>query len=104
MSKSISSWSDLVVQEVVVALTPLADPLKAPAMSAYMKEVAPFLGIPSPLRASALRPVWKAVGKAPSARYPSLLSVIHRWAASDNRWLVRSAISHQPSARVRRAH
>ena len=151
------------MQQVVGALVPLADPLKAPAMRAYMKDVAPFLGISSPLRASALRPVWKAVGKAPSAHdlgdaatelfdrderefayaalellgrnkkvmdeaflvdvvepliltkswwdtvdalrsvavgplvtsYPSLLSVIHRWAASDNRWLVRSAIIHQ---------
>jgi 3-methyladenine DNA glycosylase AlkD len=163
MSKSTRGWSDLVVQEVVAALTPLADPAKAPAMRAYMKDVAPFLGISSPLRSAALRPVWKAVGKAPSARdlgdaatelferdqrefayaaldllgrnnkimdeaflvdvvepliltkswwdtvdslrseavgplvrsYPSLLSVIHRWAASDNRWLVRSAIIHQ---------
>jgi 3-methyladenine DNA glycosylase AlkD len=163
MSKSISGWSDLVVQEVVIALVPLADPAKAPAMRAYMKDMTPFLGISSPLRTAALRPVWKAVGKAPSARdlgdaatelfdrnerefayaaldllgrnkkvmdeaflvdviepliltkswwdtvdslrseavgplvarYPSLLSVIHRWAASDNRWLVRSAIIHQ---------
>jgi 3-methyladenine DNA glycosylase AlkD len=163
MSKPFSGWGDLVVHEVVATLTPLADPLKAPAMRAYMKDVAPFLGIPSPLRSSALRPVWKTVGKAPSARdlgdaatemfdrderefayaaldllgrnskvmdeaflvdvvepllltkswwdtvdalrseavgllvarYPSMLSVIHRWAASDNRWLVRSAIIHQ---------
>jgi 3-methyladenine DNA glycosylase AlkD len=163
MSKPTSGWSDLVVQEVVAALTPLADPLKAPAMSAYMKDVAPFLGISSPLRTSALRPVWKALGKAPSVRdlgdaatdlfdrderefayaaldllgrnkkvmdeaflvdvvepliltkswwdtvdslrseavgplverYPSLLSAIRRWAATDNRWLVRSAIIHQ---------
>lgn len=163
MSKSSGHWSDLVVPEVGAALTRLADPAKAPAMRAYMKDVAPFLGISSPLRASALRPVWKAVGKAPSARdlgdaatelfdrherefayaaldllgrnkkvmdeaflvdvvepliltkswwdtvdsfrseavgpliarYPSLLLVIHRWAASDNRWLVRSAIIHQ---------
>jgi 3-methyladenine DNA glycosylase AlkD len=169
MSKSSRHWSDLVVQEVVAALTPLADPAKAPAMSAYMKGIAPFLGISSPLRTSALRPVWKAVGKAPTARdlgdaatelfhrderefayaafdvlgrnkkvmdeaflvgavepliltkswwdtvdalrseavgplvarYPSLLSVIHRWAASDNRWLVRSAIIHQLGYRER---
>ncbi len=163
MSKSCSRWSDLVVQEVVAALTPLAEPTKAPAMSAYMKGIAPFLGISSPLRAAALRQVWKSVGKAPSAphlgdaatelfdrderefayaaldllgrnqkvmdeaflvevvepliltkswwdtvdslrseavgplvtSYPSLLSVVHRWAASNNRWLVRSAIIHQ---------
>ena len=151
------------MQEVVAALTPLAEPTKAPAMSAYMKGIAPFLGISSPLRAAALRQVWKSVGKAPSAphlgdaatelfdryerefayaaldllgrnqkvmdeaflvevvepliltkswwdtvdslrseavgplvtSYPSLLSVVHRWAASNNRWLVRSAIIHQ---------
>jgi 3-methyladenine DNA glycosylase AlkD len=163
MSKSSDRWSDLVVQEVDGALTPLADPAKAPAMGAYMKDIAPFLGISAPVRAATLRPVWKAVGKAPSAQdlgdaatelfdrverefayaaldllgrnkkvmdeaflvevvepliltkswwdtvdslrseavgplvmsYPSLPSVIHRWAASDNRWLVRSAIIHQ---------
>jgi 3-methyladenine DNA glycosylase AlkD len=163
MPQSKNGWSDQVVGDVVAALMPLADPSKAPAMCAYMKDVAPFLGIPSPVRASALRPVWKKVGKAPSARelgdaatelfdrderefayaaldllgrnqkimdesflvevvepliltkswwdtvdslrseavgplvarYPSLVSVIHRWAASDNRWLVRSAIIHQ---------
>ena len=55
------------MQEVVAALTPLAEPTKAPAMSAYMKGIAPFLGISSPLRAAALRQVWKSVGKAPSA-------------------------------------
>lgn len=151
------------VREVVAALTPLANPTKAPSMRAYMKDVAPFLGIPAPLRTEALRSVWKAVGKAPSARdlgdaatelfdrderefayaaldllgrnnkamdeafmmdaiepliltnswwdtvdslrseavgplverYPALISVIHRWAASDNRWLIRSAIIYQ---------
>ena len=29
------------------------------------------------------------------ARHPNLLAVVHRWAASDDRWLVRSAIIHQ---------
>jgi 3-methyladenine DNA glycosylase AlkD len=132
-------------------------------MSAYMKGIAPFLGIPAPQRVAALCSVWKTVGKPPTPasladaatelferderefsyaaidlmarntkamdeafladavepllltkswwdtvdsirsaavgplveRYPSLLSVINEWAASDNRWLVRSAIIHQ---------
>jgi 3-methyladenine DNA glycosylase AlkD len=163
MSTPSSAWADQVVLTAVRALTPLADPSKASAMRTYMKDIAPFLGIPAPQRVAALRPVWKTVGKPPSAaalgdaatelfdrderefayaaidllgrntkvmdeafladvvepliltkswwdtvdslrsaavgplveRYPSLLSVIEQWAASDNRWLVRSAIIHQ---------
>lgn len=40
------------------ALEPLANPDRAPGMSAYMKDVAPFLGIPTPERRAAQRLAW----------------------------------------------
>ena len=43
----------------MAALAPLADPERAAPMSAYMKEVAPFLGIPTPTRRTALRAAWR---------------------------------------------
>lgn len=39
------------------ALAPLADPGRAPAMRAYMRDHFPFLGIPTPARRAALKPV-----------------------------------------------
>lgn len=43
------------------ALVPLADPERAEPMAAYMKDVAPFLGIPTPARRSALRNAWRSL-------------------------------------------
>lgn len=45
----------------MAALAPLADPERAAPMSAYMKEVAPFLGIPTPTRRTALRAAWRSL-------------------------------------------
>ena len=41
--------------EVRALLTPVADPDRAPQMAAYMKNIAPFLGIASPVRRAATR-------------------------------------------------
>lgn len=38
------------VTEVRGLLDPLADPVRAPQMAAYLKGIAPFLGIPAPVR------------------------------------------------------
>lgn len=43
------------------ALEPLADPTRAVAMAAYMKDVAPFLGVTTPDRRGALRTAWRAL-------------------------------------------
>lgn len=40
------------------ALAEVADPAKAPAMRRYMKSAMPFLGVPKPVRARALRRVF----------------------------------------------
>jgi 3-methyladenine DNA glycosylase AlkD len=163
MSPESQRWAELVIVGARTALTAAADPVRAPAMRAYMKDVAPYLGVTAPARRAVLRPIWKAVGRAPTAealgcaaaalwalderefvyaaidllafsrrvldeaslveiveplviskswwdsvdglqgaavgplvrRYPDLVAVIERWAASDNRWLIRSAIIHQ---------
>lgn len=47
------------VDATIAALRPLADAKKAPSMHAYMKGVAPFLGVASPERRAAQRAVWR---------------------------------------------
>jgi 3-methyladenine DNA glycosylase AlkD len=49
-----ATWIDATAE----ALQPLAGTGDAHAMRAYMKDVAPFLGIPTPLRRSAQRAAW----------------------------------------------
>ena len=55
------SWVSLAVAATQGALDPLADPARAPDMAAYMKDVAPFLGIAAPERRRALRQTWKGL-------------------------------------------
>ncbi|GAA0265142.1 DNA alkylation repair protein [Cryptosporangium japonicum] len=43
---------------VRAALTAAADPDRAPGMQAYMKSTMPYLGVPKPVRAKALKPVF----------------------------------------------
>lgn len=47
------------VDTTIAALAPLANPVDAPAMRAYMKDAAAFLGIRTPVRRAALRAAWK---------------------------------------------
>lgn len=53
---------DAWVDATVDALTPLADAERAAPMSAYMKGIAPFLGIGTPERRAALRAAWADLG------------------------------------------
>lgn len=53
------SLADAWVAATRDALAPLADPDRAVAMRAYMKDVAPFLGISTPQRRSTLRTAWR---------------------------------------------
>lgn len=46
-------------KDFVSALAPLADAARAPAMRAYMREQFPFLGIATPVRREAIKPVIK---------------------------------------------
>lgn len=53
-----STWAADAIDAALAALEPLADPNRAADMQAYMKDVAPFLGVPTPARRSALRAAW----------------------------------------------
>lgn len=72
------SLADAWVAAAHDALVPLADPERAVPMRAYMKDVAPFLGISTPQRRSALRAAWKPL-RQPDA---SILAEVARrlWA------------------------
>jgi 3-methyladenine DNA glycosylase AlkD len=54
-------WPDQAVRLTRRALVPLADDHEAIAMAAYMKDVAPFLGVRSPARRHALREAWRGL-------------------------------------------
>lgn len=48
------------IPELRQLLEPLADPERACGMRRYMKDIAPYLGIPTPVRRAAVRPWLKA--------------------------------------------
>ena len=56
------------VGEVRALLVPVADPARAPQVAAYMKHIAPFLGIASPVRRAATRDWIRAFDPGPDAR------------------------------------
>jgi 3-methyladenine DNA glycosylase AlkD len=73
-------------------LEPVADAGRAPAMQAYMKDVAPFLGVATPARRSAVRPL----GRPPADLLPAVCRALWReperelaYVAAD--WLVAAA-------------
>jgi 3-methyladenine DNA glycosylase AlkD len=53
MTSAAAGW----VTGVRTRLEAVADAARAPAMQAYMKDVAPFLGVPAPVRRAAVRPL-----------------------------------------------
>jgi 3-methyladenine DNA glycosylase AlkD len=56
------TWADDVVVATRAALEPLSDLRAAEGMRAYMKDIAPFLGIKTPQRRAALRDAWRPLG------------------------------------------
>lgn len=109
-------WSDLIVADLVAAFEPLADPQRAQPMTAYMKDVAPFLGLSAKVRRAAQRAVWRDRPTPTEAQVcaaaAALRGLPHReyhYAAAEmwGRWLavlgadrldadVRSAVLHVP--------
>ena len=57
-----SAWADDVIERSDVALRRVADPTRAPQMEAYMKGIAPFLGVAAGPRRIALREAWQGLG------------------------------------------
>jgi len=60
------------LQALEAALVPLADVERAAAMSAYMRGQFPFLGIPTPARRAAVKPVLNALRSASAGELLSL--------------------------------
>ncbi|AQT71422.1 MULTISPECIES: DNA alkylation repair protein [Streptomyces] len=54
-----SALADTLLERLTQAYAPAADPARAAAMTAYMRHVAPFLGIPAPLRRELSKTVTK---------------------------------------------
>lgn len=80
------------VTAVRAVLEPIADADRAAAMQAYMKDVAPFLGVPAPARRAATRPL----GRPPADLLPDVCRALWReperefaYVAAD--WLVAAA-------------
>jgi 3-methyladenine DNA glycosylase AlkD len=63
VSAAASGYAERVLVDVQRVLGPLADPDRAAAMRAYMKDVAPYLGMATPERRAATRPLFKLWGQ-----------------------------------------
>ena len=66
------SLGEVWLEATVTALVPLANPARAAPMAAYMKAVAPFLGISTPMCRSALAAAWKPL---PPLAEPEVVAV-----------------------------
>ncbi|MER6675410.1 DNA alkylation repair protein [Streptomyces sp. NPDC000983] len=62
-----SALADTVLRRLTAAYGPAADPERAVAMRAYMKDVAPFLGLTTPVRRSLSRPVLQGLPRPDEA-------------------------------------
>ena len=58
-------WSQEVAERTRAAFEPLADPARAEQMTAYMKRIAPFLGIAAGPRRAAQRSAWAGLADPP---------------------------------------
>jgi 3-methyladenine DNA glycosylase AlkD len=61
------------------ALTPLADPVNAEPMAAYMKGVAPFLGIKTQPRREALKRAWSALPPPDERSLADICQTLWTW-------------------------
>ena len=68
---------DALVLAVRTALAEAADPVRAPAMQAYMKSAMPFRGVPKPRRTAALRPVFAAHPQTDRRRWVSSIRELY---------------------------
>ncbi|MEN9740493.1 MAG: hypothetical protein RLZ72_759 [Actinomycetota bacterium] len=61
------TWTTTAVSATVSALTPYADPVRAKGAEAYMKHVAPFLGVATPIRRRELHAAWHSLPQPTSS-------------------------------------
>ncbi|WP_098898816.1 DNA alkylation repair protein [Streptomyces sp. st77] len=59
----VSALADTVMERLAAVYAPAADPVRAEGAAAYMKHVAPFLGIPTPERRALSRTVLAGTGR-----------------------------------------
>lgn len=71
-------------QDIIAALAPLADPSRAPAMRAYMRDQFEFLGIATPDRRAALKPIARELRSAAPAELIALAQEL--WALSEREY------------------
>src|SRR5690606_27610301 len=57
--RPVQDWPEEVARRSRTALQAVAAPVRAPVMAAYMRDVAPFLGVRAGPRRAALRATWK---------------------------------------------
>jgi 3-methyladenine DNA glycosylase AlkD len=72
------------IHATVAAIEPLADPENARAMRSYMKDVAPFLGLKTEARRSALRSAWQDLPRPGALDVPAI--VLGLWALSEREY------------------
>ena len=86
---------DGLVDAVRTALRAAADPAKAEPMRAYLKSAMPFLGVPTPERNRALRPVLAAHPLADPARWRGTVLALWREAAYREERYGALAVAHR---------
>lgn len=62
MDMTEAEWVDGLTSGLIGGLHEVADPERAPAMRAYMKDIGPFLGVSATDRRRVERAVWKSLG------------------------------------------
>ena len=123
-------FAQRVLKDTKKVLIPIKDPIRAQGAQAYMKNIAPYLGMSAPDRRAATKPVFKALpiptakelGSAAALLYAqrereyayaandaavSPLSwkypsraLMKEWIGAPNIWLNRAAIGHQRGRRA----
>lgn len=71
-------------QDIIAALTPLADAARAPAMRAYMRDQFDFLGIATPERRAAIKPIARELRHATPAELIALAQEL--WAQPEREY------------------
>ncbi|WLQ44459.1 DNA alkylation repair protein [Streptomyces laculatispora] len=111
-----SALADIVLERLAALYPTSADPARARSAAAYMKHVAPFLGIPTPRRRALSRTVLEGTARPgeadcaaialrcwalPEREYqyfaadPELRKDMDAWIEDDDLWIVRTALLHQ---------
>ena len=84
MSEPASDWAATVVTRLDAAFAPVAVPADAAPMAAYMKGVAPYLGIRTPARRAAQRDAWRTLARPRQADVAEVADLL--WARDEREY------------------